>query len=72
MFVFFHLQLQRNPENEEATYQLKKTRELEELQENAHEAYHQGDYSHTVFLLERVIEVCYIVCWFYGRKNMNC
>lgn len=35
-----------------------RTNELEELQEEAHAAYHQGDYSATVTMLERVIEVC--------------
>lgn len=32
--------------------------ELEVLQEEAHAAYHQGDYSATISVLERVIEVC--------------
>lgn len=31
--------------------------ELEELQEEAHAAYHQGDYSATISVLERVIEI---------------
>lgn len=35
-----------------------KANELEELQEEAHATYHQGDYSATVTVLERVIEVC--------------
>lgn len=35
-----------------------KAHELEELQEEAHAAYHQGDYSATIGVLERVIEVC--------------
>lgn len=35
-----------------------RTNELEELQEEAHAAYHQGDYSATTSMLERVIEVC--------------
>lgn len=40
--------------------------ELEELQEEAHAAYHQGDYSATISVLERVIEVCsYLCCWDY-------
>lgn len=33
-----------------------KVNELEELQEEAHGAYHQGDYSAAVTVLERVIE----------------
>uniref|UniRef100_A0A8C6UA12 DnaJ (Hsp40) homolog, subfamily C, member 3b n=1 Tax=Neogobius melanostomus TaxID=47308 RepID=A0A8C6UA12_9GOBI len=37
----FEIVLQRNPESEEANDQLKRTRELEELQEDAHEAYHR-------------------------------
>lgn len=52
-----HLQLQRSPDSEEARDQLMKTNELVELQEEAHAAYHQGDYSTTVNVLERVIEV---------------
>lgn len=34
-----------------------KAHELEELQEEAHAAYHQGDYSATIELLGRAIEV---------------
>lgn len=34
-----------------------RTDELEELQEEAHAAYHQGEYSATINVLERVIEV---------------
>lgn len=56
MFIFF--QLQRSPDHEEAQEQLMRTNELEELQEEAHAAYHQGDYSATITVLERVIEVC--------------
>lgn len=52
------LQLQRSPDNEEAQDQLMKANELEELQEEAHAAYHQGDYSGTINVLERAIEVC--------------
>lgn len=52
------LQLQRSPDNEEAQDQLMKANELEVLQEEAHAAYHQGDYSGTITVLERVIEVC--------------
>lgn len=35
-----------------------KANELEELQEEAQASYHQGDYSTTITVLERVIEVC--------------
>uniref|UniRef100_A0A3Q4M1X5 DnaJ (Hsp40) homolog, subfamily C, member 3b n=1 Tax=Neolamprologus brichardi TaxID=32507 RepID=A0A3Q4M1X5_NEOBR len=41
----------------EAQNQLMKANELEELQEEAQAAYHQGDYSTTIALLERVIEI---------------
>uniref|UniRef100_A0A672ZLX2 DnaJ homolog subfamily C member 3-like n=1 Tax=Sphaeramia orbicularis TaxID=375764 RepID=A0A672ZLX2_9TELE len=41
----------------EAQEQLLKANELEELQEEAHAAYHQGDYSATISVLERVIEI---------------
>lgn len=51
-------QLQRSPDHEEAHDQLVKAIELEELQEEAHASYHQGDYSTTITVLERVIEVC--------------
>lgn len=51
------LQLQRSADNEEAQQQLMKTHELVGLQEEAHAAYHQGDYSTTVDVLERLIEV---------------
>lgn len=51
------LQLQRSAGNEEAQQQLMKTLELVGLQEEAHAAYHQGDYSTTINVLERVIEV---------------
>lgn len=51
-------QLQRSPDHEEAHDQLVKANELEELQEEAHASYHQGDYSTTITVLERVIEVC--------------
>lgn len=39
-----------------------RSKELEELQEEAQAAYHQGDYSATVSVLERVIEVGVIFC----------
>lgn len=58
-FLFF--QLHRSPDNEEAQDQLMRTNELEELQEEAHAAYHQGDYSAAISMLERVIEVCVCV-----------
>lgn len=51
------LQLQRAPDHEEAHEQLMKANDLEELQEDAHAAYHQGDYSTTINVLERAIEV---------------
>lgn len=51
------LQLQRSADNEEAQQQLMKTHELVGLQEEAHAAYHQGDYSTTINVLERLIEV---------------
>uniref|UniRef100_A0A3P8PAG3 DnaJ homolog subfamily C member 3 n=1 Tax=Astatotilapia calliptera TaxID=8154 RepID=A0A3P8PAG3_ASTCA len=41
----------------EAQNQLMKANELEELQEEAQAAYHQGDYSTTITVLERVIEI---------------
>ncbi|XP_013769246.1 dnaJ homolog subfamily C member 3b isoform X1 [Pundamilia nyererei] len=50
-------QLQRSSDNEEAQNQLMKANELEELQEEAQAAYHQGDYSTTITVLERVIEI---------------
>lgn len=34
-----------------------KVHELEELQEEAHAAYHEGDYSATIDMLGRAIEV---------------
>lgn len=55
MYLLF--QLQRSSDNEEAQNQLMKANELEELQEEAQAAYHQGDYSTTITVLERVIEV---------------
>uniref|UniRef100_A0A3Q1EL73 DnaJ homolog subfamily C member 3 n=1 Tax=Acanthochromis polyacanthus TaxID=80966 RepID=A0A3Q1EL73_9TELE len=53
----FEAVLQRSPDHEEAHDQLTKANELEELQEDAHAAYHQGDYSATITVLERVIEI---------------
>lgn len=51
------LQLDRSPEHEEAREQLMKASELEGLQEEAYAAHHQGDYSATIAVLERAIEV---------------
>ncbi|XP_013871649.1 dnaJ homolog subfamily C member 3b [Austrofundulus limnaeus] len=53
----FETVLQRSSDHKEAEEQLVKSNELEELQEEAHAAYHQGDYSTTVTVLERVIEI---------------
>uniref|UniRef100_I3JS59 DnaJ homolog subfamily C member 3 n=1 Tax=Oreochromis niloticus TaxID=8128 RepID=I3JS59_ORENI len=53
----FEAVLQRSSDNEEAQNQLMKANELEELQEEAQAAYHQGDYSTTITVLERVIEI---------------
>lgn len=55
--IICFLQLQRSADNEEAQQQLMKTHELVGLQEEAHAAYHQGDYSTTINVLERLIEV---------------
>lgn len=57
-YFFYSFQLHRSPDNGEAQDQLMRANELEELQEEAHAAYHQGDYSATISVLERVIEVC--------------
>ncbi|XP_068611868.1 dnaJ homolog subfamily C member 3b [Brachionichthys hirsutus] len=53
----FEAVLHRSPDNEDAQDQLMRTNELEELQEEAHNAYHHGDYSAAVNVLERVIEI---------------
>ncbi|KAM7366336.1 hypothetical protein PAMP_015784 [Pampus punctatissimus] len=53
----FESVVQRSSEHKEAQDQLMRTNELEELQEEAHAAYHQGDYSATISVLERVIEI---------------
>ncbi|XP_026209025.1 dnaJ homolog subfamily C member 3b [Anabas testudineus] len=53
----FEAVLQRSPDHEEAHDQLMKANELEELQEEAHASYHQGDYSTAITMLERVIEI---------------
>uniref|UniRef100_A0A674PET7 DnaJ (Hsp40) homolog, subfamily C, member 3b n=1 Tax=Takifugu rubripes TaxID=31033 RepID=A0A674PET7_TAKRU len=47
----------RSADNEEAQQQLMQTHELEELQEEAHAMYHQGEYSATINVLGRVIEI---------------
>ena len=60
--------LERNPSQEEAEDQLMRTNELEELQEEAHAAHHQGDYSTTISVLARVIEVQYPVALPWGRQ----
>lgn len=51
--------MQRSPETEEAHSQLSRVEELEQLQEEAHMAHHRGDYTTTVQVLERVIEVSF-------------
>lgn len=49
-----------------------KAHELEELQEVAHAAYHQGDYSTTIEMLGRAIEVCFM-SWVKGSSlPVNC
>uniref|UniRef100_A0A8C4I9Y7 DnaJ homolog subfamily C member 3 n=1 Tax=Dicentrarchus labrax TaxID=13489 RepID=A0A8C4I9Y7_DICLA len=53
----FEAVLQRSSDHEEAQDQLMRANELEELQEEANAAYHQGDYSTTISVLERVIEI---------------
>uniref|UniRef100_A0A673GV02 Claudin-15-like n=1 Tax=Sinocyclocheilus rhinocerous TaxID=307959 RepID=A0A673GV02_9TELE len=53
----FQAVLKRSPNHEEAHDQLRKAEELELLQEEAHEAHHRGDYSTTVQVLEKVIEL---------------
>uniref|UniRef100_A0AAR2KVZ3 DnaJ (Hsp40) homolog, subfamily C, member 3b n=1 Tax=Pygocentrus nattereri TaxID=42514 RepID=A0AAR2KVZ3_PYGNA len=49
--------LLRSPDQEEAQNQLHKAEELEELQEEAHKAHHRGDYTTTIQVLDRVIEL---------------
>ncbi|XP_040039178.1 dnaJ homolog subfamily C member 3b [Gasterosteus aculeatus] len=53
----FEAVLQRSPDHKEAQEQLMSANELEELQEDANAAYHQGDYGTTVGVLERVLEI---------------
>uniref|UniRef100_A0A8C7G0K5 DnaJ (Hsp40) homolog, subfamily C, member 3b n=1 Tax=Oncorhynchus kisutch TaxID=8019 RepID=A0A8C7G0K5_ONCKI len=50
-------QLQRSPDQDEARNQLMRANELEELQEEAHAAHHRGDYSTTITVLDRVVEL---------------
>uniref|UniRef100_A0A8C7SD87 DnaJ (Hsp40) homolog, subfamily C, member 3b n=1 Tax=Oncorhynchus mykiss TaxID=8022 RepID=A0A8C7SD87_ONCMY len=51
------LALQRSPDQDEARNQLMRANELEELQEEAHAAHHRGDYSTTITVLDRVVEL---------------
>ncbi|XP_026122621.1 dnaJ homolog subfamily C member 3-like [Carassius auratus] len=53
----FQAVLKRSPDHEEAHDQLSKAEELELLQEEAHEAHHRADYTTTVQVLEKVIEL---------------
>ncbi|XP_062239685.1 dnaJ homolog subfamily C member 3b [Platichthys flesus] len=53
----FEAVLQRSPDHEEAHIQFQNANELEELQEAAQAAYHQGDYNAAINELERVIEL---------------
>ncbi|XP_046905230.1 dnaJ homolog subfamily C member 3b [Hypomesus transpacificus] len=53
----FQAVLQRSPDQEEAQDQLLKANELEDLREEAHAAHHRGDYSTTISVLDRVIEL---------------
>ncbi|XP_057709808.1 dnaJ homolog subfamily C member 3b [Corythoichthys intestinalis] len=53
----FETIIRQSPEYGEVREQLARTRDLEELQEDARAAYHQGDYSGAISLLERVVEI---------------
>uniref|UniRef100_A0A8C8K6A1 DnaJ homolog subfamily C member 3 n=1 Tax=Oncorhynchus tshawytscha TaxID=74940 RepID=A0A8C8K6A1_ONCTS len=53
----FEAVLQRSPDQDEAQNQLMRANELEELQEEAHAAHHRGDYSTTITVLDRVVEL---------------
>uniref|UniRef100_A0A0S7F1I3 DNJC3 n=1 Tax=Poeciliopsis prolifica TaxID=188132 RepID=A0A0S7F1I3_9TELE len=53
----FRMVLQRSADHKEAQEQLMKVSDLEDFQEEAQSAYHQGDYSGTISALDRVIEV---------------
>lgn len=56
-YFFKFPQLQRSPDQDEARNQLMRANELEELQEEAHAAHHRGDYSTTITVLDRIVEV---------------
>ncbi|XP_051928114.1 dnaJ homolog subfamily C member 3b isoform X1 [Hippocampus zosterae] len=56
-FVFFAPQLRPSPDHADALEQLAKAEDLEELQEDARAAYHQGNYGGAILALERVIEI---------------
>ena len=58
LLLLLLLQLDRSSDQQEAREQVMRTNELEELQEEAHGAHHRGDYSASISMLERVIEVC--------------
>ncbi|XP_029609758.1 dnaJ homolog subfamily C member 3 isoform X2 [Salmo trutta] len=53
----FETVLQRSPDQEEAQDQLMRANELEELREDAHAAHHRGDYSTTITVLDRIVEL---------------
>lgn len=53
----FRMVLQRSADHKEAQEQLMKVSDLEDFQEEAQAAYHQGDYSGTINTLEKVIEI---------------
>ncbi|CAL8241613.1 unnamed protein product [Merluccius merluccius] len=53
----FEAVLERSPDQQEASEQLMRANELEELQEEAHAAHHRGDYATSIEVLERVIEI---------------
>lgn len=53
----FRMVLQRSADHKEAQEQLMKVSDLEDFQEEAQAAYHQGDYSGTINALEKVIEI---------------
>uniref|UniRef100_A0A4W5KR97 DnaJ (Hsp40) homolog, subfamily C, member 3b n=1 Tax=Hucho hucho TaxID=62062 RepID=A0A4W5KR97_9TELE len=56
-YLFSFAQLERSPDQDEARNQLMRANELEELQEEAHAAHHRGDYSTTITVLDRVVEL---------------
>ncbi|XP_064787671.1 dnaJ homolog subfamily C member 3-like isoform X2 [Oncorhynchus masou masou] len=53
----FETVLHRSPDQEEARDQLMRANKLEELREEAHVAHHRGDYSTTITVLDRVVEL---------------